>query len=319
MQALRTIYSVSKQTSKAGLQLISAIPTVRHRNWTLNAAYFYRLHCYRDIKNLTLHTYRWAIERNWPTTTTSMTETVRRKNGYFREVSKPALVTRPLGSLDRIPRVHASLKQDQLDIWFQRSMTELQAGSASRTAKILPVPKSTKDRHPIVLAKADLTRLQFRSISLWMLGRVCNHQDCKKCGGRKVLSRQHGIECGRVEDAIRGLGMDLTPSAVQRQHGATIMDIAIGLLRFKDSARIRTIVKAINVIQTECAGYTLMDDPTTATADQELDYLTMGQGLDPAIERQVAATVQTHFNYDRRALQRGGNRGGRPRGRGRRR
>ena len=325
MQALRAIYSAHKSTSKASLQLLSAIPSVKHRNWTLNASYFYRLHCYRDRNNLTLHTYRMAIERKWPANSTSMTEAVRRKNGYFRELRKPALVTRPLEPLDRIPPVTfqppvvAKIKQAQMDEWFLQSMTELQAGSTSRMAKILPVPTSTKCRHPIILARADLTRLQFRTISQWMLGRVCNHQDCKKCGGRKIRSRQHGIDCGQVTATIRGLGLDLTPTAIQQQHGATLLDIVISKVHFKDSETIRMIVKAINKIKTECAGYSIMDDPSTATAEQELEHLTVGQRLDPATKCQVSMTVLTHYNFDRRAVLRGGNKGGRPRGRGRRR
>jgi hypothetical protein len=255
---------------------------------------------------------------------TSMTNAVLKKNGYFRALRKPALITRPLIPLDRIPTatsqpfMTAKISQTQLDEWFTQSMTELQAGSTSKMAKILPVPTSTKSRHAIILAKAELTRLQFRSICQWMLGRVCFHQDCRKCGGRKVLSRQHGIECGEVEATIVGLGLDLTPTETQRRHGATSMDIAIGKVKFKNSERIRKIVKAINKIQTECAGYTIMDDPSTATADQELEHLIVGQQLDPEIERQVATTVRTHYNFDRRAVLREGSRGGRPRGRGRR-
>jgi hypothetical protein len=323
-QALRAVFSVPRTTSKAGLHLISAIPSVKHRNLTLNASYFYRLHCYTDIKNLTLHTYRMSIERNWPANSTSMTNAVLKKNGYFRALPKPALIMRPLVPLDRIPPATsqpymiAAISQPQMDEWFTQSMTELQATSTSKMAKLLPVPTSTRCRHAIILAKADLTRLQFRTLCQWMLGRVCFHQDCRKCGGRKALSRQHGIDCGEVEATIRGLGLDLTPTDIQRRHGATSMDIAIGKVKFKDSEVIRKIVKAINKIQVECAGYNIMDDPSTATADQELEHLTVGQQLDPEIERQVAMTVRTHYNFDRRAVLRGGNRGGRPRGRGRR-
>ena len=326
--ALRTLFSVPKNTSIAALHLISAIPPMKQRNLTLNAAYMYRLHQYRDSNNLTLHTYRHCLERQVRPRTRCLTHLALSKNPLFIGLQRAALIFRPLTPLDRLPPIlniapePAVIGDQQYDEWLQQSMTALQDASTSRMAKILPIPISVKHRHPLIRSRANLNRTEFRTLCQWLLGRVCNHQDCQKCGGAKCLSRQHGIECAQVEAEVRGIGLDLTPNTAQVRYGATVIDIAISSVKFTPmSAQIRTLVRCINKIQKECAGYTIMDDPLSSTVEQEVARLTEGLDLAPAMLLEAATLIRNTYKPAKYILQRQGRdeiRRGRQRGRGRR-
>ncbi|TPX40458.1 hypothetical protein CcCBS67573_g10623, partial [Chytriomyces confervae] len=252
---LRILYSVPTPTSIASLHLLSSVPTIQTRNLTLNAAYFYRLHQSNDTRNLTLHTYRQGLERDHRPDSTSLIKHTLKHNHHFRSLQRLPLLLNPLLANDRQPMLITpkgskhKISNDTIDEWHYKDLLALQEKSKARTSKILPVPATRKQRHPLVMAGPALSRPVARTITLWLLGRICNHQECRKCGAE--LSRQHGIECAGIDqalqdafDGILGPPQDLTAS------GATIIDEAISKLQYTEGSnpKIEATYIAINKI-----------------------------------------------------------------------
>ncbi|KAJ3378315.1 hypothetical protein HDU80_002892 [Chytriomyces hyalinus] len=196
----------------------------------------------------------------------------------------------PKGSKHKIPN-------DTIDEWHYKDMLALQEKSAAHTSKILPVPTTRKQRHPIVMAGPALSRPVSRTIILWILGRICNHQVCRKCG--EVLSRQHGAECTGIEHELQlAFEGTLGPTPDLTATGATIIDEAISKLVFKDGSmpRIKATYKAINKVRLECSRYSEIIDASSATLQQELDAIFSEYEGPHHIRVQATAIMSATFN-----------------------
>ncbi|TPX41220.1 hypothetical protein CcCBS67573_g10588 [Chytriomyces confervae] len=329
---LRILYSVPTSTSIASLHLISSVPTIKTRNLILNASYFYRLHQSNDIRNLTLHTYRQGLERDHRPQTSSLIKATLKNNPHFSSLQRLPILLNPLLTKNQMPTLLPSKSSDHkiaseiIDKWHYKDLLELQTKSTARTAKILPVPATRKLRHPVVMAGPSISRPVSRTITLWILGRICNHQTRRKCGD--TLTRQHGVDCSGIGPALQAaFDQQLGPPLDLSTLGATIIDEAIVKLDFKssDTRKIEAVHTAINKVRLECGGFSEIVDASTATLQQELDAVFSDYKGPRSIRNQATAIISAAFtptNYQLPHRARGNpsapvrGRGGRPRGRG---
>ncbi|KAJ3214952.1 hypothetical protein HDU81_001532, partial [Chytriomyces hyalinus] len=157
--------------------------------------------------------------------------------------------------------------------------------------------------------------------------------ECRNCG--ETTSRQHGVDCAGIENELNtAFGGTLGPPPDLSASGATIIDEAIQTTTFLGTlnmTKIDAIYKSINTIRTTCSGYQEIIDASTATLQQELDAIFDTYEGPQFIRHQATRILTSSFqpaNFTPshrgqgnrgRGQQRGmrGNRGGRPRGRGR--
>ena len=279
-QALRTMFSVARSTSRAGLHLITATWPIEERVLFLNASYMRKLHHDVDRNNLTALLYRSQVCPNPAAHSTSFVHQSTRNNPRLkdRRVQWTALVLLPLVAdqypepiIGRPPRV-SQIPTKVRAAWLQEALAVMQDKSKSKTAKILPVSSKC---HPVIGSGSSLRRTQQRAILVWLLGRVAHHQCCKKChdAGQEVeLSREHAVECaGVTPDLEAAFGGHLLGNAQQRAHNATCIDVAISRLKFfpRESDKINAVAHAIEQIRTICAGQRAFHDPSEASPAEE--------------------------------------------------
>ncbi|KAJ3385133.1 hypothetical protein HDU80_000750 [Chytriomyces hyalinus] len=147
------------------------------------------------------------------------------------------------------------------------------------------------------MAGPALSRPVSRTITLWILGCICNHQVCRKCG--EELSCQHGAECAGIEQELQlAFEGTLGPTPNLTATGATIIDEAISKLVLKDGStpKIEATYKAINKVQLECGGYSEIIDASSATLQQELDAIFSEYEGPRHIRVQATAIMSAAFN-----------------------
>ena len=296
-QALRTAYSVSRSTAIASLHIISGIPTIEARNKFLNAAYLNRLHWMRDRNNLTVHAYREALQRNQRPRrdSRSIIHWSLEKNDLYQRTPRPAIALRPLIALDpTVQPIRERIAENLQVTWHEEDLHALQANSKAKTAKILEIPPKGR-RHPLVESGAFLDRKTYRYLLLWVLGRVCHHQDCQHCGQEKILGRQHGIDCAGVAEEVEAAFPDLTPTEKQREHQATTLDIALSKLVYdrEHLGQIKVVANAIAKIWRTCTGYRELYDVSSATMEYEMEDI-IGQG-DTAAQQEARDIFRQHY------------------------
>ena len=279
-QALRTMFSVARSTSAAGLNLITATWPIEDRVRFLNASYMRKLHHDVDRNNLTALIYRSQVCPNPAAHSASFVHQSLRNNPRLkdRRMQWMPLVMLPMvadqypepviGRPPRTPQIPPKLRT----AWLEEALARMRDKTKSHTAKILAVSAKC---HPVISSGSLFRRTQQRAILVWLLGRVATHQECKKCkddGRNEELSRAHAVECaGVTPDLKAAFGGHLTANAQQATHNATCIDVAISRLKFyeRESNRINAVVHAIEQIRTICAGQRAFYDPSEATPDEE--------------------------------------------------
>ena len=267
------------------------------RNKFLNVAYLKRLHGLRDRDNLTVHTYREALQRAHRPgrESRSLVHWSVEKNELYRRTRRPLLAWRPLIATNPLAvRSRETIEANLLAAWHEEDLRQLQDRSTARTAKILDIPPKGR-RHPLVESGAFLDRNTYRYLIMWLLGRVCHHQDCRRCGQEKILGRQHGIDCAGVTEEVEAAFTDLMPTAKQREHQATIIDIALSQLVYDEEhlPQIKVVANAIAKVWRLCAGYQELYDASTASLEGEVDTV-VGAGIMEA-QQEARAIFRQHF------------------------
>ena len=307
---LRVLFSVPKSTSIAALHLISSVSPIMARNAYLNASFLFRLHNFNNKNNLTLHTYRDALERQHRgiRSSHSLIHLSNSLNNNWALLPRRPLLLHPLRIRDVLPPALTSRSSPHkipdaiVDQWHFEALSEMQVKSTSRIAQILPVPDNSNSRHPVIMSKLILPRHHQRAIILWLLGRICNHQDCQNCGTPKALSRDHGVTCsGITADLQASFSQDLTPSAAHLALGATVIDSAINNLNYTstDSTHTLAVFTAINIIRNICGGYTELSDANSATLEEELSAILDNQPIHPATATTASNIISNNFNLTR--------------------
>jgi len=258
---------------------------IQARNHFLNANFMHRLHMCNDSRNLAAITYREMLERQTQPNTTSCIHNSIYKNCFWTGIARKyrtPLITRPLRPNNNFPRVavsgasNESLPEEAKDEYLFLTLTEMQNKTSSSTAKILEIPKK-RSVHPLIASGATISRGTFRPILLWILGNICIHQECKKCG--RELSRQHGIDCADVENNLRAV-FGPPPAATQLQltHNATILDQYIAAEKFTEesvgSAKALGII--VEKIRWECAGHKATPDVSNNSIEDEIEDVLHG-------------------------------------------
>jgi hypothetical protein len=106
--------------------------------------------------------------------------------------------------------------------------------------------------HPLAGGNRNLEERTLVTVSRWMIGSVCQHQSCMKCGAD--LSRKHGIDCSGARDL-------LVEEFPNDQHVIEHEDNAISALlnnycndRQLNAGKYSKIALAIELIYQECRG-----------------------------------------------------------------
>ena len=340
--ALRTMFSVGRSTSKASLHVISGLTPVAARAQLLNAAYLFRLHHCTDARNLTAHVLRWSATRRPSPVRRSLLLAAAAPGTAWAQLL-PTLdplatldIDHPLAPDDAPPPVGfaksgtPALEDDFRSRIHTDALFHMAQSGTARTAKIIPV-LPLRSRHPAVACR-DLARTDQRLLVLWMLGRVCMHQPCRACAdaglGVVATSREHGIACAGVDAGLRDYFADLEPHDNERQHGATVLDLAIHRLDYhlvhrpkggpaswiaNNVARVRAVTGAIERIRGHCLGQPPLTDVADATAEEEADAIIADDDDDghrDLLDRVRRAVRETHEPEERQlAAQRPGGRG----------
>ena len=101
---------------------------------------------------------------------------------------------------------------------------------------------------------------------MWLLGRLCNHQECKSCG--ETLTRQHGVECAGANTYLQEHLPALYREVMDRFEATeseryTCIDFICQVLNHPTEqmsedmwvATTRHLATAIQLISTICCGY----------------------------------------------------------------
>jgi hypothetical protein len=303
-KCLRTLFGVTSRTSKGGLHLLGSVMPMQNRNYFLNASFLWRLHHSTDVGHLAVSTYREGYQRLYPQNSKSLMALAQRQNPYWqsdllrRPRWKNLSVDHPLAPRHEIPPFGSAVSNNWripetvVDEYHELVLGQLQTKEKSRTQKILTIPKSRSDRHPLIQSGAIFSRRLTRPIMLWHLGAVATHQACIKCG--RELSRRHAIECsGVLQDLIPILGRVQVPNH-DAALGATALDVYIGNLKYtRDRGdKVAAVAAAIERIRVECAGYKPIFDASSTTAEQEIEYV-LSDDARPGAPPRTAADVQT--------------------------
>ena len=95
-----------------------------------------------------------------------------------------------------------------------------------------------------------------------MLGLVCMHRMCGKCGGD--LSRAHGTICGSVDSILT--------EDLEGEAGTNLIDRYLGRVGFQaDWAKLRQICRAISKILVECCNRVQQDNGFWVTKQDDMD------------------------------------------------
>jgi Reverse transcriptase (RNA-dependent DNA polymerase)/Endonuclease-reverse transcriptase len=259
--ALRTILSATTNTSVAALHRLLCIPTFDKRAEELNFLLAARFHNNNDATVPGVQVWRRALELTedrktpkgaLPQATMLHNPTVRALRSSFMNHTAVPLTrgppTEPKPVIQPPPRNKTQRKQQRVED-LQKLESEKDGIAASVRVRADGRP------HKLLWATTEVSREDRVSITRWQLGMVASHQTCKKCGAHNGLSREHAVECAKVETILATELAGIPEGVKANIRGHTVIDILINEAAMGMSKeRAALLVSAIDTIEVQCRG-----------------------------------------------------------------
>jgi hypothetical protein len=249
--ALRTIFSAPANTCIHALHRVLAIPMFKFRAEELNFLSAARFHNCTDASIRGVDIWRRAVDPARGMVPGSLPRKTMALNPLAAEF-RPQFLNHATNPLTRDNPVYLPPPIEKAVRRQRRvaSLQELGRGKGGVAESVYVREDGTV--HEYLTARTKVTREQRVSISRWQLGMVAGHQDCRRCGGEKALSREHAVDCAEAEELLE----DVIPGP--DDWGAddkTMIDAVInGAARGMDSETAEALTAAITRIEERCRG-----------------------------------------------------------------
>jgi hypothetical protein len=117
----------------------------------------------------------------------------------------------------------------------------------------------TEGYRAICLPNPDIPRNDRLIITKWLLGTICQHQNCANCEEAPELSREHGLECAGAREWCNNYFAEDMPEVFDEQAGdnpkATWLDRVLNAVRHNHEGWVNTgLSQTIQVILIKCRG-----------------------------------------------------------------
>ncbi|KAJ3277227.1 hypothetical protein HDU76_010477 [Blyttiomyces sp. JEL0837] len=316
---------------------MNGIPSMRERNWQLNANFIHRLHHSTNKTNLAAKVYRELRDRT-AMLGSCVVRSIRKNDliqelisfGNLRQPSVLSAAALP-DHLGRMQCTDSGIKRDIRDVWLLHDAIEMRdngvlphirytnIGNLHHTLTILP-----EFKRPAFVGVGSLwmPRHLYRPLELWLLGRVAHHQVCMQCDNNGIkddngqpilLTRQHSVFCSGADGWLLANypgGIPNAPPHWNSDNPYTVIDRAIYKLNFQNTPtnreRIGFLVQAIERIRTRCAGEKSVHDIldrihyNQANEANELinSIIDENHSVSNNLARDVREIVARHWDFD---------------------
>lgn len=246
-QALRRMLNAPSNASIAAMHKLTQLEQMETRNHILNVKFVGRLHNSREGRIPAVRIWNNSVQG---APKSSLVSLAIKKNRLWKQSAKRNQVTQPLkmgrevySELDIAP-----LKQKQQQEFVY-------ANIASQTGRVADAIHYERDvdyekMRRMCLPDAYEHKSHRNLIQRWVIGAICQHQECQICGVE--LSRQHGLDCS-------GAAAFLRDNFALEWDRDNEMDTVLNATRHQADARDtnRKLFSALSMIMDRCRGYQL--------------------------------------------------------------
>lgn len=270
VDALRTIFSASMNTSIGALHKLSCMESMELRNQILNMNFMGRIH-HIDNDQIPAHSrwkYGWANLNEIPHA--SLIKQFYQDNMILHHLGN---IPNTISDLDKKAIVLAELNNRDCDT------------NPPNVSSSITVDKNLELRG--CFQEDVITDRKTRIlINLWLTGRVAVHQQCRK--SNEIVTRKHAIECSNIIEQLNRIHPDFTVNSSSRYNA---LDQAFQFFySSKESEIYSKIAACIQKIYIECLGY----------KQKENDY--WERATDPDNNLSTTTTSTNNTNRRRRII-----------------